>query len=337
MGFIEKNNVNGAQLNIDDANIARDEKRTETQMLKEEKRKERIRGVIAKVNSSPMLQQAWQSKKEKTELNFAYPYPDHLEVEQIEMENFRMEFLTWKDSKSKLAILQLHGGGYMSPMQDQYRKMAGLYSEISGGASVLTINYRVAPEWPFPAALMDALSAFDWLLEKGYDEGHIVVAGDSAGGGLGMALCHKLKQLDRKLPLGLIAMSPWTDLTASGTSYTENVEIDPVFGHDAGGALLHNNPYIGSEDPKNPLISPMFGDFRGFPPMLIQVGTHEMLYDDSVTVAQKAKEAGVSVRFTVYEGMFHVFQMSGPVLPDSKKAWEEAGAFIRVIQGKLMC
>jgi acetyl esterase/lipase len=136
------------------------------------------------------------------------------------------------------------------------------------------------------------------------------------------------------MPAGLVAMSPWTDLAITGESYTKNREIDPVFGADGGGEMLLHSPYIGENDAKNPLISPMYGSFTGFPPMLIQVGTHEMLYDDAVSVAKKAKEQGVPVRFTVYEGMFHVFQMSGTVIPESKRAWEEVGAFMHKVMGQ---
>jgi len=149
-----------------------------------------------------------------------------------------------------------------------------------------------------------------------------------------MALCMELRTNGEPMPAGLVAMSPWTDLAITGESYTKNREIDPVFGADGGGEMLLHSPYIGENDAKNPLISPMYGSFTGFPPMLIQVGTHEMLYDDAVSVAKKAKEQGVPVRFTVYEGMFHVFQMSGTVIPESKRAWEEVGAFMHKVMGQ---
>lgn len=301
---------------------------------KETRKQEMLRNVIACVNENPKLRQMWQNKKEKSELREDFPYPEHLQVEYLAMEKFRMEFLTWKDSESRLVILQLHGGGYIGTIQDQYRKMAGLYSEVSGGAAVLTINYRVAPEYPFPAALEDAETAYNWLLERGYSEENILVAGDSAGGGLAMALCHLLKRKGKKLPCGLVAMSPWTDLSISGASYVERAELDPVFGNDASEEMLYNNPYIGDDDPRNPLISPLYGDFSGFPPMLVQVGTHEMLYDDSRSVVEKARRSGVSVRFHEYEGMFHVFQMAGTMIKESKRAWEEVGTFVHVIQGK---
>ena len=130
---------------------------------------------------------------------------------------------------------------------------AGLYSELGKGASVLSIDYRVAPENPYPAALNDALYAYDWLLNHGYSENHIILAGDSAGGGLAMALCHYLTDRDRILPAGIVAMSPWTDLTASGSSYTENFEIDPLFGN-TNESLIYNSVYPGNHDLTDPYI-----------------------------------------------------------------------------------
>lgn len=265
-----------------------------------------------------------------SEIDKPFRYPEHLEVIKYKLSNFSMELLKWKSSENNRVILQLHGGGYVGALKNSYRTMAGLYSEVSKGADVLTIDYRVAPENTFPAALEDALVAYEWLLSHGYCEEDIILAGDSAGGGLAMAMCHYLIDRDRSLPLGIIAMSPWTDLTASGKSYEDNYEIDPLFGNTRD-SLIYDNPYIGAHNPKNPYISPMFGDFTGFPPMLIQVGTNEMLLSDSESVAMKAKEAGVRIRLSVYEGMFHVFQMAATLMPESKKAWAEVGRFIETL------
>lgn len=271
-----------------------------------------------------------ENRRDISDFNKSYHYPEHIIVEQYHMEQFDMELLSWRYSNSPWVILQLHGGGYINAFKNQYRMMAGLYSEVGKGAKVLTIDYRVAPEHPFPAALQDAYTAYEWLLEQGYCERNIVVAGDSAGGGLAMALCHYLKAQGKVLPAGIIAMSPWTDLTASGASYQEKFDVDPVFGgsHDS---MIFDSPYIGDDTPRNPFISPLFGDFEGFPPMLIQVGTSEMLLSDSELVAQKAKDAGVQVRFTEYSGMFHVFQMAGKMMKESRKAWVEIGTFLEVI------
>ena len=156
-------------------------------------RAELMRDIVAMVNQNPVLKQAWQRKKEKSIQNTEFEYPEHLSVEHIDMGLFKMEYLTWNGSENPYVILQLHGGGYMSGLQGQYRKMAGLYAEISSGAAVLSVDYRLAPEHPFPAALEDAVVAYKWLRDKGYESERIIVAGDSAGGGLAMALCMELR------------------------------------------------------------------------------------------------------------------------------------------------
>ena len=295
------------------------------------RRSKLIKYLVAEFNSNKRFQDKFTTESYgKSDMDVEYNYPDHLEAERIHMENFEMEKLTWKDSTSRWVVLHLHGGGYVGAMRKHYKQMAGLYSEVGGGATVITVDYRVAPEHTFPAALEDALTAYEWILDQGYSNDQIILAGDSAGGGLAMALVHALKASWRKLPAGIVAMSPWTDVTCSGNSYNDNFEIDPVFGNERS-ELVFENPYVGDADPRDPRISPLFGDFYGFPPMLIQVGTDEMLLSDSISVAEKAKSAGVKVRLSVYNGMFHVFQMAGTIMDESKQAWAEVKRFFEEI------
>ena len=295
------------------------------------RRSKLIKYLVAEFNSNKRFQDKFTTESYgKSDMDVEYHYPDHLEAERIHMENFEMEKLTWKDSTSRWVVLHLHGGGYVGAMRKHYKQMAGLYSEVGGGATVVTVDYRVAPEHTFPAALEDALAAYEWILDQGYSHDQIIIAGDSAGGGLAMALVHTLKASWRKLPAGIVAMSPWTDVTCSGSSYKDNYEIDPVFGNERA-ELVFENPYVGDADPRDPRISPLFGDFYGFPPMLIQVGTDEMLLSDSISVAEKAKSAGVKVRLSVYNGMFHVFQMAGTIMDESKQAWAEVKRFFEEI------
>ena len=290
-----------------------------------------VREIVSEFNQHSHIKSIFvDANRSKSEIDKPFHYPEHMEAVRYHMPDFEMELLSWKESDSPWIILQLHGGGYVGALKNNYRSMAGLYAEVGKGAKVLTIDYRVAPEHPFPAALMDAAAAYRWLLEQGYDRKQIIVAGDSAGGGLAMALCLYLRDCEMEMPAGIIAMSPWTDLTASGSSYKDNYDIDPVFGSGAD-SLIYNSSYIGEHDAKDPYISPAFGDFTGFPPMLIQVGTCEMLLSDSEIVAKKALDAGVKVRLSRYEGMFHVFQMAAKLMPESGKAWAEVGKFIEVL------
>lgn len=295
-----------------------------------------IRDLIAHATREHLLGKKIRNgefRKRISEVEPEWKCPECFVVEKISMEHFTMELLSQKEEENQnrdKIILQLHGGGYVAPMRNGYRTFAGLYSEVSRGMSVLTIDYRVAPENPYPAALEDAFSAYCWLLEQGYSSEQVIVAGDSAGGGLAMALCHYLKDKGMQLPCGLIAMSPWTDLTAGGESYDTNYEKDPLFGNSRD-TLIYNKDYLGDNDPMDYYISPLFGDFRGFPPMLIQVGGYEMLLSDSVSVAAKARGQGCRVRLSIYEGMFHIFQMAAKLLPESRKAWVEIGRFIGTI------
>lgn len=145
-----------------------------------------------------------------------------------------------------------------------------------------------------------------------------------------MALLFYLRDHGIALPGGVILMSPWADVTCSGESYDTNYELDPLFGNSRE-SMLYNSSYIGNADPKSPYLSPVFGDFKGFPPMLFQVGSYEMLLSDTLTCADLAKKAGVKRRLSVYEGMFHVFQMSLGLFPESREAWSEVGQFIQII------
>lgn len=257
--------------------------------------------------------------------------PDAFTLTRIDMPHFSMKFLASKANPNmERVFLLLHGGGYVGAIRNVYYSFGVLLNELSKGCNVLIPDYRVAPEHPYPAALEDALEAYKWLLSRGYFGEQIILCGDSAGGGLAMSLTHYLKDHDMPIPGGIIAMSPWTDLTASGESYSTNYENDILFGNTKD-SMIYNNPYYEGHDPMDYYISPKFGDFRGFPPMLIQVASTEMLLSDSVDVAAKARSQSVKVRLSIYEGMFHVFQMCLLAIPESKKAWTEVGKFIEIL------
>ncbi|MCI9378735.1 MAG: alpha/beta hydrolase [Eubacterium sp.] len=291
-----------------------------------------IRELIARFTSDHLIGKKIKNGELRKKLvEPAWNVPDGFHMTQIDMDKFSMEWLEPEQGNSNMTLLQLHGGGYVGAMRNAYRTFAAAYNELGGGMPVLTIDYRVAPEDPYPAALEDAVRAYNWLLDRGYPGNRIIVAGDSAGGGLALALCLYLRDHGIELPGGIIAMSPWTDMTASGESYETNFEKDPLFGNTRD-SLIYNRDYLGLEDPRNPYISPAFGDLTGFPPMLIQVGSYEMLLSDAQTVAQKAKKQGVKVRFHIYEGMFHVFQMAMQLMPESVMAWKEVEKFLELLR-----
>lgn len=247
----------------------------------------------------------------------------------IKRENFKMELLSPIGKKSGIVVLQLHGGGFIGVLRNAYRRFAVQYSKRCQGGYVLTPDYRVAPEHPFPAALEDALDAYLWLIEeKQINPQRIIIAGDSAGGGLALSLGLYLKDHELPMPAGFLLMSPFTDFTLSGESLSYNYEKDPLFGRSTNN-MIYNSPYPGEHDVTDPYLSPLFGDYHGFPPMLFQAGESEVLLDDTKRVAKKAVKSGTKVRCTIYPQMFHVFQMGLGLLPESRDAWEEIGEFLK--------
>lgn len=273
------------------------------------------------------------SKSELREKLFARDWkcPEQLQLIDMDMGQFHMELLKERKREElyndRGIILQLHGGGYYSDINNSYRDMAVQYFEVSGGMDILTIDYQVAPEYPYPAALEDAIKAYQWILAQGYENDNIVVVGDSAGGGLALALGLYLRDNNILLPQKIITMSAWADLTCRGESYEKNFDIDPVFGGTKDSVVFHN-AYYRDNNPENPYISPVFGDYDGFPPMLLQVGEHEMLLSDTTTIAKKAEAVNVDVTLHIYPGMFHIFQKGLGMYPESQEAWEEIRSFL---------
>lgn len=207
----------------------------------------------------------------------------------------------------KYMILYCHGGGYSTGSSIYARTLTSKLA-MSTSMDVLSFDYRLAPEYPYPAALEDAMKAWNYLMLLGYGARDIVVAGDSAGGNLALALVLKLKQEERLLPRGLVLMSPWTDLTSSGKSYETRAELDPILNKEY--ILRMAEAYAKDEELENPLISPLFGNFEGFPPTYIQVGDNEILLSDSLRLHKTMVKYNVSVKIDHFKGMWHVFQMS---------------------------
>ena len=286
-----------------------------------------IKNLVADINQMDRFTDLRLSRFSESEIDRVYKYPNHIDSEVLDMGNFKMLRLSSKEGGSDWVTLMFHGGGYCQAFKRNYNRVAGYYHEVSRGGTVFAVDYRVAPEYVFPAALDDAMAAYDYLIyDLNIDSSRIILSGDSAGGGLALALVHLIRSQWKKLPAGIVVMSPWADLTTSRPSYVNNKEIDPVFG-GGNDELIFNNPYPGETDKKDIRISPLFGDFSGFPPMLVQAGSDEMLLSDSEELYLKAKSQGVQVRFTVYQGMFHVFQLGGKLMEESKEAWREVGRF----------
>lgn len=207
----------------------------------------------------------------------------------------------------KYVILHCHGGGYSTGSSLYARTLTSKLAE-STSMDVLCFDYRLAPENPYPAATEDAMKAWNYLMLLGYGARDVILMGDSAGGNLALSLMLKLKEEGRILPRGLVLMSPWTDLTSSGKSFATKAELDPVL--DSAYIDRMIQAYAEGQNLKNPYISPLFGNFEGFPPTYIQVGENEILLSDSLRLHQALADANVSVKIDTYSGMWHVFQMS---------------------------
>jgi epsilon-lactone hydrolase len=223
------------------------------------------------------------------------------------------------------AIFYTHGGGYVSGNCEDHRMHVAKFVR-DAGVGALLYDYRLAPEHPFPAAMEDTLTAYRWLLEQGVRPENLLIAGESAGGGLCLASLLAIRDEGLPLPAAGVALSPWTDLKCSGSSYRTNAmrDISTLGSWDVWGSY-----YVGENDPGMPWISPLYGDLHGLPPVMIQVGDHEILLDDALRFAEKARAAGVEVSLHVWEGMVHCFPLLAPLFPEATQAWEETIAYIQ--------
>ncbi|MBC8336544.1 MAG: alpha/beta hydrolase [Anaerolineales bacterium] len=254
--------------------------------------------------------------------------PASITVEKVNSNGLNAEWIYNLDSDPEKVILYLHGGGYVIGNIALYRLLSATLSQKTK-ARVFLPEYRLAPEHPYPAAVDDAVAAYRWLLGEGFRAENIIIAGDSAGGGLSLAATLSLRAEGQPLPAGVICLSPWTDLSLSGESHQSKAKAEAMLLKES--LRLWASSYAVEADLRNPLISPVFADFAGFPPLLIQVGSEEILLDDSVLLAENAKSADVDMTLTIYEGMWHVWQTLG-FLPESRAAIEEIGAFVKRIE-----
>jgi len=225
------------------------------------------------------------------------------------------------------AILYLHGGGYVQGSITSHQDLTQRISQTSK-TRVLILDYRLAPEHPFPAALEDSISAYEWLINsEGYNPKNLIIAGDSAGGGLTLATLVKLRDQGIPLPAAAVCLSPWTDLALTGESMKLKLHEDPFVSPD--GLMFDAVLYLGKTDPKNPYASPLYADFNGLPPLCIQVGSAEILLDDATRLAKRAKEAGVEVQLDIWEDMIHVFQAFAVMAPEGTDGIDKIGEFIK--------
>jgi epsilon-lactone hydrolase len=229
------------------------------------------------------------------------------------------------DSRAKV-IYYLHGGGYISGSAKTGRPLTAWLARQMA-ARIFSIDYRLAPEHHFPAGLDDAVAGYRWLLSQGIEPRNISVMGDSAGGGMTLALAMRIRNAGEPLPSGLVCLSPWTDMTGESKSIPANADVDPMFVAD--DVHRYADVYLGNQSRLDPLASPLLGNLAGLPPMLIQVGRNEVLLDDSRSVDKKVRAAGGSSQLHIYEGVPHGWHFGAPFVPESRAALREIAEFIQ--------
>ena len=253
------------------------------------------------------------------------PPPD-VNVFDIDAGGVPCQWITAPDVPQDRLIIYFHGGAYAACSPTTHQDLISRLSRASGAAA-LGVDYRLAPEHPFPAAVEDSIAAYNWALGHGFEPSKIVLAGDSAGGGLALSVMLASRDSGVPLPAAAVCFSPWVDLECSGESMAANDHLDDFIKY--AGLSARAESYLGGADPRHPWASAIHAGLRGLPPMLIHVGSAETLLDDSTRLAALAGDAGVDVTLKIWDDMVHVWQAFASILPEGQQSIEEAGEFIR--------
>jgi len=269
-----------------------------------------------------------QEQRQQEELGRKFAAPREVSVQRTTIGSCHAEWLTPPNAAKGRAVLYLHGGGYVSGSCNTHRALAARVG-LASGVAVLLPEYRLAPEHPHPAALEDVITVFHALsADSGIVPGKTVIAGDSAGGGLALATTVKLRDEGKRLPAGVVCISPWTDLTVTGETVTTRAKVDPAI-RTAEKLRRWAACYANGQDLRNPYISPAFAEMHGLPPLLIQVGDYEILLSDSLTVARQAHEVGVNVTLEIAPRMWHCYQVLAGLMPEARAAIQRIGVFVK--------
>ncbi len=254
-----------------------------------------------------------------------FPLLEGLKVEPVSRLDFKGEWVKANGTRNDAALLYLHGGAYVFCSPRSHRHLVAALSEATNAAA-FALDYRLAPEYPFPAAVEDSVAAYRWLLDQGFAPNQITIAGDSAGGGLTIATMLKLREAGLPMPAAGVCLSPWVDLTLAGASYSANAEAIATRDRLAGYVKLY---LTDDKNVRHPLVSPVFADLKGLPPLLIQVGGAEPFYDDSISLDLTAKASGVESTLEIWPEMIHVWHYFHPMLTEGRQAIARIGEFVK--------
>lgn len=251
--------------------------------------------------------------------------PEGIKLKADMIEGLKAEWHIPENTDNDKVILYVHGGGYVSGSCSDHRGIVSKFAKATG-YTTLIFEYRLAPEHPFPAAIEDSLKIYQWLLISGYKTENIIVAGESAGGGLCLALLLAIRDMKIALPKAAVAISPWTDLTCSSESYKTKNKVSPA---PINSWTVFSTYYIGNNIAANPLISPLFGDLKGLPAVFINSAVDDELFEDGEKFYKKAKLAGVDIQFRAGHGMIHCYPLLAPMFEEATTAMNEICEFIR--------
>jgi monoterpene epsilon-lactone hydrolase len=288
-----------------------------------------VREHLAKLPPSDTLT-VEQRRRQYDRAEKVFPTPPDVKVESVAAPERPGLWLTPPGARGDSVVLYLHGGGYVIGSPLSHRHLAAAVARAAGMPALL-LDYRLAPEHPFPAALEDTVAAYEWLLSRGIAPERVVIAGDSAGGGLTVAALLALRDRDLPMPAGGVCISPWVDLTCSGASYTTKAAADPIVTRASVAGLA--KMYVGDGDPTRPLVSPLYADLRRLPPLLVQVGSDEVLLDDARGLGERARAAGVDVTVQEWPAMIHVWHWFLGMLDEADQAIAVIGEFVRRTHG----
>jgi len=289
---------------------------------------QQLQQIIQMLKAQPI---AGRPTVQETRANFEqmsalFPVAADVTREPVSAGGVKAEWVTAPGADAGRAVLYLHGGGYVIGSINTHRDLAARISRAAK-ARALVIDYRLAPEHPFPAAVEDSVAAYRWMLAQGLKPSRIAVAGDSAGGGLTVATLVAIRDAKLALPAAGVCLSPWTDLEGLGDSMKSKAAVDPMVQKEGLAEMAAH--YLQGKDPRSPLAAPLYADLAGLPPLLIQVGTAETLLDDSTRLAERARKAGTKVTLEAWENMIHVFQIFAPMLDEAQQAIDKIGEFVR--------
>jgi monoterpene epsilon-lactone hydrolase len=289
---------------------------------------QQLDSLIQMMKAQPIIQSpsVEQQRAGFEQMAAMLPVDADVKCEPVTANGVKSEWVSAPGADAGRAILYLHGGGYVIGSINTHRSLAGRLSRAAK-ARILVIDYRLAPEHPFPAAVDDSVAAYRWMLAQGLKPSRIAVAGDSAGGGLTAATLVAIRDAKLPVPAAGALLSPWVDMEGIGESMTTKDAADPMVHKE--GLLGMAKAYLGGQNPRTPLAAPLYADLAGLPPLLIQVGTSETLLDDASRFAERAKKAGVNVTYEPWQNMIHVWQIFAPMLDEGQQAIEKIGAFVR--------